>query len=136
MPSIEVKPTALAWPTTLALTYYPGPQSVRAMVMNYSYAIVHGQRSVGPKIERKQKDSRRDGRGRLHYLPTALMRSVKMHIHCTRTRLLFMLNVLMIANIARHKQIVYYTISSLWTLTLTYEYLPNVSTYTTRVCII
>ena len=42
LPSIELRPTALAWSMTLSLTLHP----LRAMVMTYSHAKVHLQRSV------------------------------------------------------------------------------------------
>ena len=51
LPSIEVRPTALAWPMTLTLTVNP----LWAMVMNAWPTRTHKYKSV-PKIEWKQTD--------------------------------------------------------------------------------
>jgi len=48
LPSIEVGPTAIAWPMTLTFNL------LRAMVTTYSCAKVQGQRSVGSEDEWKQ----------------------------------------------------------------------------------
>jgi len=54
MPSIEVEPTALVWPMTLAFN------ALRAMVMTYSNAKVNGQSVL--ETEWKQTDGQMDGR--------------------------------------------------------------------------
>ena len=76
LPSIEVGPTALAWPMTLTLTF----NLLKAMAMAYSQAKVQSQRSVGSeeRVETNgQTDRRTDIRTEAIASPLALMLSVK-----------------------------------------------------------
>ena len=57
MPSIKVRPTALALPTILTLTF----NFLRAAVMAYSHATVHDQWLVG--FEDKMETNRRTDEG-------------------------------------------------------------------------
>ena len=73
LPSIELGPTALAWPMTLTLTYDLDLRS--PMVMTYPHAI--GQWSVGSEHSgNKRTDGRTDRRTKAIALPRTLMRSV------------------------------------------------------------
>ena len=56
LPSIEVGPTALAWPTTSTLTYDLHLQSPAS----YGHAKVQGQRSVGSE-DRMETNGPTDG---------------------------------------------------------------------------
>ena len=69
LPSIDVGPTALAWPMTLTLN------TLRAKVLSYSHAKVPGQRSVGFEDRLKTRTDRRTD-GRMSALTPTLIRSL------------------------------------------------------------